>query len=94
MPPLPDNDLGVFFDTDEFALSVTVKATAVTAIFDHEYVAVENIEGERPVLTCRTSDLPAGLVNGDPVVVEGVDYTVASIHPDGTGVTLLVLREA
>ena len=45
------SDLPSFFSTDEFAVEATVKGAPVDGIFDHEYVEVQNIAGERPVLT-------------------------------------------
>lgn len=88
-------DHSAFLDTDEFATSATVGGNAVDGIFDNEYVAVDldgvEVESLGPVLQCATSDVP-GVAQGDAVIVNAVNYTVAEVRPDGTGMTLLRLR--
>lgn len=88
-------DFSPFLDPDEFATAVTVDGNAVNAIFDNDYVAVDldgvTLESLGPVLLCETADV-AATVQGTAVVVNAVNYTVAEVRPDGTGLTLLRLR--
>lgn len=88
-------DFTAFLDPDEFATAVTVDGNAVNAIFDNDYVAVGfdgvEVESLGPVLQCATADV-AATVQGTAVVVNAVNYTVAEVRPDGTGMTLLRLR--
>ena len=88
-------DFSAFLDTDEFATAVTVDGNAVNAIFDNDYVAVDldgvTLESLGPVLLCATADVSAA-VQGTAAVVNAVNYTVAEVRPDGTGMTLLRLR--
>lgn len=88
-------DFTAFLDPDEFATAVTVDGNAINAIFDNDYVAVGldgvTVESLGPVLLCETADV-AAVVQGDPAVVNAVNYTVAEVQPDGTGMTLLRLR--
>lgn len=81
-----------FFSTDDFAVAATYDGSTVNGIFDHEYVEVENVEGERPVFLCASSDV-SGAAHGESITIEGTAYTIAGIQPDGTGLTLLILSE-
>lgn len=79
----------------DFGTSVTLPSAAViTAIFDADYVAVGDmaVESSGPVLTCRTADV-SGLSLGQSVTIDAQAYTVRSIQPDGTGVTVLRLEK-
>lgn len=46
-----------------------------------------------PMAQCKTADV-ADLTWDSGITVDGTAYTVASARPDGTGITLLQLREA
>ena len=71
-------------------------ATPITVIFDNEYQVAQftqaesQIEASGPRATCREADV-AGVAHGDALQVRGVVYTVAEVHPDGTGLVVLVL---
>lgn len=69
-------------------------------IFDNGYAlgaagpfAGMGIATTQPRLTCATASLPADPV-GAAVVVGAVSYVVAEHHPDGTGISLLLLEVA
>jgi len=85
-------DLASFFDASEFGISATIGGSPVDGIFDHEYVEVLNVASESPVFNCLTADVSAVSV-GDAVVINLVNYIVVEIHPDGTGITQLILQE-
>lgn len=88
-------DFTAFLNTGEFATAVTVDGNAVDAIFDNAYVEVGfdgvSVESVGPVLHCTTADVSTA-VQGTAAVVNAVNYTVAEVQPDGTGMTLLRLR--
>lgn len=86
-------DLSPFFNTDEFARTVTLKGVEVQAVFDNGYSAELGMDGLGPRLTLASADC-ATVVQGDTAVIGSVNYTVAAVEPDGTGVTLLRLQEA
>lgn len=44
------------------------------------------------MFTCRTSDLPPGAGPGDSLIVDGYNYHVRAVLPDGTGMTYLELE--
>ena len=85
-------DLSQFFDDADFAVDVTYNNGTIQGIFDHEYVATENVEGERPILTCMESSV-IGVAHGESLTVNGTDYTVVEARPDGTGIMVLILSE-
>jgi hypothetical protein len=85
-------DLSPFFVEREFAEPATVAGVAILAIFDDGYAEQDDIEGTSPKLTCRSSDLPGTLDEGDAATVAGKTYSVTTIQPDGTGVTVLELE--
>lgn len=75
---------------------VSVGGSPVYGILENQFVPIDfggqEIESNYPVLTIRTSDA-SGVSHGTAVVANGVNYTVRSIQPDGTGMTELVLEE-
>lgn len=75
----------------DFGEVVTVDGANVTAIIDREYIESLDVQGYRPVLYVRTVDI-TGADEGDAVVAGGVNYTVAVIQNDGTGMSQIVLE--
>lgn len=73
-------------------VTATVGGVAVRAVFDDAYADQFGIAGSTPALQCASADVAAA-VPGTAVVVNGVNYTVGSIQPDGTGMTRLLLQE-
>ena len=93
-------DLAPFFTTDDFA--VTASATnalgvPVTFTVQMDRGAQQVLGGlvgdTGPVALCRSADV-AAVAWASGITVDGTAYTVATIAPDGTGVTTLSLREA
>lgn len=74
------------------------QARPVRAIFDNEYQAAQftqadaQIEASGPSATCREADV-AEVAHGDTLQVRGVTYSVAEVHPDGTGLIVLILSK-
>ena len=68
----------------------------VNGVFDEGYVVVDvggqvQVANVAPQLQCATSDVSSA-DKGDAITVNSVAYTVAEVHPDGTGVTTLILE--
>jgi hypothetical protein len=84
-------DLGEFFQLDDFAERVTVAGVEFSAVFDAAHVVGLDVAGVRPMLTCRESDV-VGVAVGAAATVRGLAYTVREIQPDGTGVVGLMLE--
>lgn len=72
--------------------TATVGGSAVSGIFDDAYLDPLGMSGSQPALLCADADVSTA-VHGTAVVVNSVSYTVASIQPDGTGMTRLLLQE-
>lgn len=85
-------NLAPFFADFGVSAQIGDPATAVTVIFDD---SAEDSFGlvatTAPTLLLPTDALPPVSI-GSPVVVAGASYTIAALHPDGTGVTQIRLK--
>lgn len=90
-------DLTVFFDTTTgFATPATLAGGGmVPVIFDAAYQGGLNdlIESTGPSAKGSTASL-ATVVQGTGITINAIAYKVASVEPDGTGVTTLLLELA
>lgn len=103
MPIQPWDDLDAFLNTDEFAVSATVRlqdggTRVVRGIFDDPYLNAQlgeyEIDTTRPRLTCKEADV-IGVLRGDLVDIAGKTFDVlASAQPDGTGMAVLEMAAA
>jgi hypothetical protein len=91
-------DLSVFFDTDEFAVSATLGGVPVTGILDPGYedprLAGFGPAGSSPTFTLPSTSVPANSPGMLLVVTTGPGagtYRVGNAYPDATGVTALHL---
>lgn len=84
-------DLSVFMDTDDFAVTATVDGSSVEGILGNEFVLVDFIESKKPTFDCATADV-VGVAHGGTVTVGSDTYKVRGIQPDGTGMTKLILE--
>ncbi len=92
-------DRAVFFDTDDFAVSVTWTLaaggdTTLAVIVDDSFeetdlpvVGDASLAQARLFIAVATADLPTGAAAGDTVTLDAVNYDVKVIEDDGTGVT-------
>lgn len=81
------------FFTDYAATSCTIGGVSVSAIFGNEAADALMAAGTQPVLTVKSSDV-ASTARGTAVVVNGTNYTVAKIEPDGTGFSRVILEKS
>ncbi len=87
-------------DFDEAAVYTpsSGQARIFQVMFDNEYQAAQfaqaeaEIELSGPKATCRESDVP-GVAHGDTLEIRGITYSIAEVHPDGTGLTILILSK-
>lgn len=86
-------DLTPFFNASDFAVAATYGAaeTAISVIFDADYLEQRDVAGTNPVALARTADVPTP-AEGELLVVAGAPYTIRGWEPDGTGITLLQLE--
>ncbi len=94
-------DFSTFFNVDgfgvEFIFTPNVGAAITTiGIFDNAYFAAPggevDVAGSQPQLVYQTSAISDPPVYGEKITVNGNDYTIVGIHPDGTGTTTLMLE--
>lgn len=77
----------------------TGNAEKLYAVFDREYLESDlsshSVANRKPMLTCRTSDVAAHSLVKDSKVVrdsDGSAFFCSKFEPDGTGMTLVMLR--
>ena len=89
-----NNDIDFFLNNEEFAVDVLYNSVTIQGIFDDAFVSgAEDGVGvitTDPQILMKTSDL-SSIAQGDIMNVNSVDYKVAEWHPDGTGMTLVLL---
>jgi hypothetical protein len=87
-------DLSPFFA--EFADEATLDGQSVRGIFDAAYhlrEAGEDVGVTVPAFTLPSTEVPANPV-GLALVVRSTAYAIVEPMPDGTGITVLRMREA
>lgn len=78
-------------DTPGYVLA-TIGGVSVGGLFDDAYLDPLGMSGSQSSLLCASADVSTA-VQGTAVVVNGINYTVGSIQPDGSGMTRLLLQE-
>lgn len=86
-----DEDLSVFLDTDDFAVTVTLNGYSVNGILATEPVEVNFVQSNKPVFTYAKADMPSAAIDST-LVYDGVTYKVKGIELDGTGMQQLILE--
>jgi len=81
-----------FLELDFNGENVTVDGNPVVGMFDKEFAAALDIEGDLPVLICREADVSSA-AHGTAVVRSGTSYTVVGMQPDGAGMIALILEQ-
>ncbi len=92
----PEN-LDAFFNEKEFADEVTIVESnrKFPGIFDELFFDPETnevyLEGSKPFINCKASDLGADLAKGKKLQVKGRTFSVLQVQPEGTGTAIIVL---
>lgn len=73
---------------------VSVRGREFWAIFDNDFALANGmVESSGPALTCRTSDfLEIGITKNDAVLNLPESLVVKDHQPDGTGMSIVMLR--
>lgn len=92
-------DLDVFladFGVTARYVSAGNSGTDITVLFDNAYTPANigrvEVETLGPAATCKTSDV-AGALHGDTLIISDISYNIIGIHPDGSGMTILLLSK-
>ncbi len=71
-------------------------ASTIKVIFDNKSMDIQvedgSFEFSGPQAICKSSDVSSAAHN-DTLVIGGVTYYITGIHPDGTGLTTLILSK-
>lgn len=84
------NDLAlVFQESSEFIATVRLNNGApFKAIFEAAYVDALGVASATPNVTCRDADINQASI-GSVLNINGTDYRIATIEPDGAGLSVL-----
>lgn len=89
-----EDDLDVLFS--DFGINATFAAQTIKVIFDNDFQAVNlaamSVESAGPQAVVKDTSIP-GAVHGSTLIIGAVTYYIRGIHPDGTGLTTLVLSK-
>lgn len=86
-----DEDLSVFFDADDFAVTMIVNNKVVNGLFDNDYADPLMVESSAPSFLCKSVDVEY-VAHGD-IVIDGLKvYTVRNVRNGGNGMTRLMLE--
>lgn len=87
-------NIAEFFNSDEFAVSALYNGSvSVNVIFDYAYVDQYGTASTNPLITANAADFSAATV-GQSLVVNGINYKIQSLEPDGTGIVRIELTRA
>lgn len=71
--------------------TATIGGGTVDGLFSNGFVDSFGLSNSAKAFTCPSSAIP-NLAYGDSVTINAVVYTVAETHPDGTGMTRVLLK--
>ena len=86
-----NEDLSVYFRTDDFGEELQIGTGTYTGIWDEPYVEDLNTEQARPNFT--TGDDVSAVRHGDQTTRNTRTYSVVEVRPDGSGVTMIFFHE-
>lgn len=88
-------DLSSFTDPNEFGVTVLIDGLPVNGVFDHAHVLVPGgavgVSSVSPIVQVSDADITNVVFDSD-LVWGARQYKVVDIQPDGTGMTMLVLK--
>lgn len=87
-------DMDVFLSDFSVSVTATTWGTTVNAIFDRDYLGIEDVSTETPFLLMQSSDVPGSADNGDAFTVGGVNYKLVDKQYAEPGMTRIVLALA
>lgn len=98
-------DMTVFFNTADFAVTGKIIFTDITGILSKEYVETEKIQGFKPVFTCPYSSVATimeengGSIRGENLVfdentVDQKTYVIQAVQEEEDGIAKLILEDA
>ncbi len=92
---LDEDDLGILSETGGSILAEQGVATTITGVFDNAFeVVLKGIATTAPMVLVKDSDV-VGIAKKDTFTNTdtSVVYYVVDMHPDGTGMTYVILSQ-
>ena len=68
-------------------------ALVIRGIFSREYSETSDFDGYAPIITVKDTDYP-DVARKHVLSVNGKNYSVVDIQPDGTGLTNIMLHDS
>lgn len=81
-----------FFNADEFSQPATWQSQTVQVIFDKAYLESYGVAGANTFVTVAEKNV-VGIVSGQAMVIDSVNYVIRNVLPDGTGVLQVELEK-
>ncbi len=91
-----NEDLSVFFSTDDFATPATYDGGTINGIFQHQYRDTFEVSSRLPTFLCKAADVPDA-ETGEAIVINSTNYQIAEVMrdpPGHPGLVMLVLKRA
>lgn len=93
------DDTAIFFDNKYFGEPATLNGQSTNVIFEVKFEKYMDgyavVSSHTPTVYCPSASvLSANVEQDSQVIVRSKTYLVSDIQDDGTGVTVLILREA
>ena len=87
-------DFDAFLSESDFAVSAVFSRSGATVsvIFDADYQDPLGQEASTPMAEGKASDF-SGVVQGDTLTINSIEYRISNVQPDGTGWIALKLRK-
>ena len=86
-------DFSIYTNPDELGDIAVVGGSNMWGIFERQYMEIKEVEGYAPTFLVTDENAASITKNSTKLSIDLVDYMAISKHPDGTGMTLLILEK-
>ena len=90
---LGEDDIDVFYNTEEFGQVAVWQGQNIGVIFDKTYAEQYGMASNNPVLRAPAASF-VGIARNQPVLVDATNYLVQGYKPDGRGEIITELVKA
>ena len=75
--------------SEDYTPDVTIRVSYLAPVSLSQFNK-GSVTNDKPEAHCKSADV-AAVVYGTKISIRGIEYNVAGIHPDGSGITVLLL---
>jgi hypothetical protein len=86
-----EEDFGVFFNSEEFAVEAVIRGRKVVGLEGRSCVLSNDVETQKASFTCPSRCI-WNVAHGERIHMNEHTYAVVGIQPDGMGLTALILE--